>query len=61
VVGAESCACDAVHHTPKHGSWLNLVEFEASLWSRDADGAQVEVSDGPNKGLKGFVAKENVN
>jgi len=23
--------------------------------------AQVEVSDGPNKGLKGFVAKENVN
>ncbi len=23
-----------VHYTPKHGSWLNPAELEASLWSR---------------------------
>ncbi|MCY1059586.1 hypothetical protein [Nannocystis sp. SCPEA4] len=23
-----------VHYTPKHGSWLNPAEIEASLWSR---------------------------
>lgn len=28
--------------------------------STDSEGAQVEVLAGPNKGLKGFVAKENV-
>ncbi len=25
-----------VHYTPKHGSWLNPAELEASLWARDA-------------------------
>ena len=28
--------------------------------SSDSEGAQIEVIDGPNKGLQGFVAKENV-
>jgi hypothetical protein len=28
--------------------------------SSDSEGAQVEVIDGPNKGMQGFVAKENV-
>ncbi|MFZ0888454.1 MAG: IS630 family transposase [Candidatus Binataceae bacterium] len=27
-----------VHHTPKHGSWLNPAELEASLWSRECLG-----------------------
>jgi hypothetical protein len=26
------------HYTPKHGSWLNPAEIEASLWSRECDG-----------------------
>jgi len=28
--------------------------------SSDSEGAQIEVIDGPNKGMQGFVAKENV-
>ncbi len=28
--------------------------------SSDPDGARIEVTDGPNKGTQGFVAKENV-
>ena len=31
-----------------------------SIESSDSVGAQIEVTDGPNKGVKGFVAKENV-
>jgi hypothetical protein len=27
-----------VHYTPKHGSWLNQAETEASLWSRECLG-----------------------
>jgi hypothetical protein len=27
-----------VHHTPKHGSWLNPAELEVSLWSRECMG-----------------------
>jgi hypothetical protein len=27
-----------VHYTPKHGSWLNPAELEASLWSRQCLG-----------------------
>ena len=23
-----------IHHTPKHGSWLNMAEIERSVWSR---------------------------
>ena len=26
------------HYTPKHGSWLNPAEIEASLWSRECHG-----------------------
>lgn len=28
----------SVHYTPKHGSWLNPAELEASLWSRECLG-----------------------
>ena len=27
-----------IHHTPKHGSWLNPAEIEVSLWSRECMG-----------------------
>jgi hypothetical protein len=27
------------HYTPKHGSWLNPAEIEASLWARECLGA----------------------
>ena len=23
-----------IHHTPKHGSWLNMAEIELSVWAR---------------------------
>jgi hypothetical protein len=29
--------------------------------SQDSEGAQIEVTDGPDKGAQGFVAKDNVN
>jgi len=29
-----------VHYTPKHGSWLNPAELQASLWSRQCLGRQ---------------------
>lgn len=29
-----------VHYTPKHGSWPNPAELEASLWSRQCLGRQ---------------------
>lgn len=29
-----------VHYTPKHGSWLNQAETEASLWSRECLGGR---------------------
>ena len=29
-----------VHYTPKHGSWLNPAELEASLWSRQCLGRE---------------------
>jgi len=32
-----------------------------NIVSSDSEGAQIEVTDGPNKGVKGFVPKENVN
>jgi hypothetical protein len=27
-----------IHHTPKHGSWLNPAEIEVSLWSCECAG-----------------------
>ena len=30
------------HYTPKHGSWLNPAEIEASLWSRECHGRQTD-------------------
>lgn len=30
----------AVHHTPKHGSWLNAAEMEASMISRECLGSR---------------------
>jgi DDE superfamily endonuclease len=29
------------HHTPKHGSWLNMVEIELSVLSRQCPGQRV--------------------
>lgn len=36
--GAALWARFTVHYTPKHGSWLNPAEIEASLWSRECLG-----------------------
>jgi hypothetical protein len=31
-----------IHHTPKHGSWLNMAELELSVLSRQALGERME-------------------
>jgi transposase len=36
--GATLWARFTPHYTPKHGSWLNPAEIEASLWSRECHG-----------------------
>src|SRR5262245_23073792 len=36
--GAALWARFTPHYTPKHGSWLNPAEIEASLWSRECHG-----------------------
>ncbi len=36
--GAALWARFTPHYTPKHGSWLNPTEIEASLWSRECHG-----------------------
>ncbi|SFF20629.1 DDE superfamily endonuclease, partial [Nannocystis exedens] len=36
--GRELWSRFTVHYTPKHGSWLNPAENEASLWSRECLG-----------------------
>ena len=36
--GAALWARFTPHYTPKHGSWLNPAEMEASLWSRECHG-----------------------
>lgn len=36
--GRELWSRFTVHYTPKHGSWLNPAEIEASLWSRECLG-----------------------
>jgi transposase len=38
VRGAALWARFTPHYTPKHGSWLNPAEIEASLWSRECHG-----------------------
>ena len=36
--GRELWSRFTVHYTPKHGSWLNPAEIEASMWSRECLG-----------------------
>jgi hypothetical protein len=38
VQGAALWARFTPHYTPKHGSWLNPAEIEASLWARECHG-----------------------
>jgi DDE superfamily endonuclease len=38
VYGRELWSRFTVHYTPKHGSWLNPAEIEASMWSRECMG-----------------------
>jgi hypothetical protein len=40
VVGRRLWKRFAVHHTPKHASWLNAAELEASLVSRECLGGR---------------------
>jgi hypothetical protein len=47
-VGESMLAKKVDNHTP------------VKVLSSDTDGASIEVTDGPNQGLKGYVAKDNL-
>jgi hypothetical protein len=34
-----------IHHTPKHGSWLNMAEMELSVLARQCLGQYFEIRD----------------
>ncbi len=51
-----------IQHTPKHGSWLNPVEIEVSLWSRECAGrARIatlcELSTARGSGTRPLIAR----
>jgi hypothetical protein len=55
-----------VHHTPKHGSWLNPAEIEVSLWSRecigprsDRDALRAQVPHAPLEQVRRPLAQED--
>ena len=48
------------HYTPKHGSWLNPAEIEASLWARECLGAdRVETVEALRARTRAWNARAN--
>jgi hypothetical protein len=48
-----------VHHTPKHGSWLNVAEIELSALSRQCLDRRIESRDELLKQLEPWVVERN--
>lgn len=49
------------HHTPKHGSWLNIAESEISALVRTGLADRIETSDELRKQLKAVTQRRNQN
>lgn len=48
-----------VHHTPKHGSWLNVAEIELSVLARQCLDRRIESRDALLKQLEPWEAERN--
>ena len=48
-----------VHHTPKHGSWLNVAEIELSVLSRQCLGRRIESVDELREELEPWYEERN--
>jgi len=48
-----------VHHTPKHGSWLNVAEIELSVLSRQCLDRRIESTDELWKELEAWEVERN--
>ena len=48
-----------VHHTPKHGSWLNVAEIELSVLSRQCLDRRIESAEELWKGLEPWYEERN--
>ena len=48
-----------IHHTPKHGSWLNMAELEISVMSRQCLGRRIGTMDRMAKEVQSWVTQRN--
>jgi hypothetical protein len=58
--GLKGTAGAILGYAQSHEAELIDTGTRVKILSRDADGAQVEVMEGPNKGYQGFLPKENL-
>jgi hypothetical protein len=48
-----------MHHTPKHGSWLNIAEIELSVLAKQCLGRKIDTLDKLNKELGAWQEAKN--
>jgi DDE superfamily endonuclease len=48
-----------IHHTPKHGSWLNVAEIELSVLTRQCLDRRIESADALRAGVAAWEAERN--
>jgi hypothetical protein len=48
-----------IHHTPKHGSWLNMAEIELSVLARQCLSHRIARSDTLKRQIAGWEEKRN--
>ena len=48
-----------IHHTPKHGSWLNVAEIELSVLSRQCLGQRIETVEALRREVTAWQAPRN--
>lgn len=50
-----------IHHTPKHGSWLNIAEIELSALTTQCLGRRIPSIEMMDREVKSWAAKRNYN
>jgi hypothetical protein len=48
-----------IHHTPKHGSWLNMAEIELSVLARQGLGRRIETREGLEREVEAWEEERN--
>ena len=51
--------CFEIHHTPKHGSWLNMAELEISAMSRQCLGRRIGSIETMDREVQSWVTQRN--